>query len=155
VGDGHAGHARRAPRLGRRVALGPGAPKAQALALTVRGDTARLDYFGDPMLLRVDARGAILSVDGARTTNKVRVQRVAAVDVAAMARDFAARPAMGAASPTDSLKAAVGRRAGWPSCTAGRACAASSVWGGTLVPTASSGAPAPTPPPPSAPRPTS
>jgi hypothetical protein len=130
--------ATRAMRAARRdsgaVSLwGPGAPKAQALALTVRGDTARLDYFGDPMLLRLDARGAILSVDGARTTNKVRVQRVARVDVAALARDFAARPAMGPASPADSLKAAVG--AAQVAVVYSRpSVRGRSVWGGTLVP---------------------
>lgn len=111
----------------------PGTPKPQPLALAVRGDSARLDYFGDPMTMRVDARGAILQVDGTRTTNKVIATRVADVDVAGLARAYAARPAMGAPSPLDSVQAAVGSAAvavvySRPSVR-GR-----TVWGGTLVP---------------------
>lgn len=115
------------------VLWGPGAPRTQSLAVTLRGDSARLDYAGDPMLMRLDARGALTQVDGSRTTNKILARRVGDVDVAAMARAFAARPAMGAASPTDSVKAAVGAAEvavvySRPSVR-GR-----TVWGGMLVP---------------------
>ena len=125
---------RRAGRDSGAVLLwGAGAPRPQALALTVRGDTARLDYFGDPMLLRVDARGRVLAVDGSRTTNKVVVARVPTVDVAALARDYAARPAMGPTSPLDSVKAAVG--AAQVAVVYSRpSVRGRSVWGGTLVP---------------------
>ena len=115
------------------VLWGPGAPQPQALALAVRGDSARLDYFGDPVLMRVDARGRILQVDGSRTTNKVLATRVADVDVAGMARAFAARPVMGPASPLDSVKAAVG--AAQVAVVYSRpSVRGRTVWGGTLVP---------------------
>ena len=112
---------------------GPGAPRPNALALTLRGDTARLDYFGDPMVMRVDRQGRVQGVDGARTTNKVVARRVAALDVAGMARTFAARPAMGAASPTDSVTAAVG--AAQVAVVYSRpSVRGRTVWGGMLVP---------------------
>jgi hypothetical protein len=112
---------------------GPGAPKPQALALSVRGNQARLDYFGDPMAMRLDARGRILAVDGSRTTNKVLATRVADVDVAGMARTFAARPAMGPTSPADSVSGAVG--AAQVAVVYSRPSARGrTVWGGTLVP---------------------
>ncbi len=125
---------RRAGRDSGTVTLwGPGAPQPQALALTVRGDTARLDYFGDPMAMTVDARGRVLAVDGSRTTNKVRAVRVADVDVAGMAQTFAARPAMGQASPLDSVKTAVG--AAQVAVVYSRpSVRGRTVWGGTLVP---------------------
>jgi hypothetical protein len=112
---------------------GPGAPKAQPLAVALRGDTARVDYFGDPMTMRVDARGGVVGVDGSRTTSKVLVARVADVDVAGMARTFAARPAMGPTSPLDSVKAAVG--AAQVAVVYSRpSVRGRTVWGGTLVP---------------------
>lgn len=115
------------------VLWGPGAPKAQALALTLRGNQAQLDYAGDPMMLRLDPRGRILGVDGSRTTNKVLATRVADVDVAGMARTFAARPAMGMASPADSVKGAVG--AAQVAVVYSRpSVRGRTVWGGTLVP---------------------
>jgi hypothetical protein len=131
-------HAMRGLRAGGRTAdsvlvWGPGAPRPQALRVTLRGDTAQIDYFGDPMLMRFDGRGRLLQVDGSRTTNKVQATRVADVDVEAMARTFAARPAMGPASPIDSAKATVGTAQvavvySRPSVR-GR-----TVWGGALVP---------------------
>jgi hypothetical protein len=125
---------RRAARDSGAVLLwGPGAPRPQALALAVRGDTARLDYFGDPMVMRLDARGRVLAVDGTRTTNKVIATRVADVDVAGMARAFGARPAMGQTSPLDSARAAVG--AAQVAVVYSRPSARGrTVWGGALVP---------------------
>ncbi len=103
------------------------------LPLAVTGDSARLDYFGDPIFMRVDRDGRVLAVDGTRTTNKVTVARVPSVDFAALTRSFAARPALGTASPTDSVRATVGGAQllvvyGRPSVR-GR-----TVWGGVLVP---------------------
>jgi hypothetical protein len=131
-------HAMRGLRAARRdsgavLLWGPGAPRPQAIAVSLRGDTARLDYFGDPMTMRVDARGSLLQVDGTRTTNKVVATRVTDVDVEGMARTFAARPAMGPASPLDSAKSTVGTAQvavvySRPSVR-GR-----TVWGGSLVP---------------------
>ncbi len=113
--------------------VSPGAQRAAALPLAVAGDSARLDYFGDPVFMRLDRDGRILAVDGTRTTNKVTVARVPSVDLAALTRSFAARPAMGASSPTDSVRATLGAAQllvvyGRPSVR-GR-----TVWGGTLVP---------------------
>jgi hypothetical protein len=111
----------------------PGAPAPQPLAVALRGDTARLDYFGDPMVMRVDRRGALLRVDGSRTATKVVATRVPTVDVAGMARVYAARPAMGPASPLDSVKAAVG--AAQVAVVYSRpSVRGRTVWGGVLVP---------------------
>lgn len=115
------------------VLWGPGAPKPQTLALALRGDQAQLDYFGDPMLLRLDPRGRVLQADGSRTTNKILATRVADVDVAALARTFAARPAMGVPSPLDSVQGAVG--AAQVAVVYSRpSMRGRTVWGGTLVP---------------------
>lgn len=113
--------------------VGVGAPRVTALPVTFAGDTARLDYFGDPVFMRVDRDGRVLAVDGTRTTNKVRTTRQATVDAAALARTFAARPAMGVSSPTDTVRASVGDAQvsvvySRPSVR-GR-----TVWGGELVP---------------------
>lgn len=113
--------------------VAPGARQAAALPLSIAGDSARLDYFGDPIVMRLDRDGRILAVDGTRTTNKVTVARVPSVDLAALTRSFAARPAMGAPSPTDSVRASVG--AAEVSVVYGRPSARGrTVWGGTLVP---------------------
>jgi hypothetical protein len=113
----------------------PGAPQPQALPVRLGpGDSARVIYFGDPMLLRVDREGRILALDGARTTTKSTATRVGDVDVAALAQRFAASPAMGQTSPRDTARASIGAAEllvdyGRPSAR-GR-----TVWGGTLVPT--------------------
>jgi hypothetical protein len=115
------------------VVWGPGAPRTQAIAVALRGDSARLDYFGDPMVMRLDRAGRLQMVDGSRTTNKVLVRRVNTVDVAGMARAYAARPAMGAASPTDSVRGAVG--AAQVALVYSRpSVRGRTVWGGALVP---------------------
>jgi hypothetical protein len=131
-------HAMRGMRAASRdsgavLVWGPGAPRPQTLNVALRGDTARLEYFGDPMLMRLDARGRLLQVDGTGTTNKVLATRVADVDVAALARTFAARPAMGQASPPDSATATVG--AAQVAVVYSRpSVRGRTVWGGTLVP---------------------
>jgi hypothetical protein len=114
----------------------PGAPQAQSLPVTFAGDVATMTYFGDPVTIRTDAAGRILSVDGTRSTNKVLAERVATADVAAIATSFAGRGdggALGATSPRDTARATVGAAQVWidygrPSVR-GR-----TVWGGTLVP---------------------
>lgn len=113
--------------------IAPGAPRANVLALAITGDSARLDYFGDPVFMRIDREGRVLGVDGTRTTNKVTVARVSALDLPALARSFAGRPAMGPSSPLDSVRAAIGAAQiavvySRPSVR-GR-----TVWGGELVP---------------------
>jgi hypothetical protein len=131
-------HALRGLRAARRdsgavVLWGPGAPRTQAIAVALRGDSARVDYFGDPMVMRLDRAGRLQMVDGTRTTNKVLVRRVNTVDVAALASAYAARPAMGSASPTDSVRGAVG--AAQVALVYSRpSVRGRTVWGGTLVP---------------------
>jgi hypothetical protein len=75
-------------------------------------DSARMQYFGDPVFMRVDASGRILGVDGTRTTNKVTVERVPSVDIAALATAFATREQqsrpLGQTSPRDTVRATVG-----------------------------------------------
>jgi hypothetical protein len=110
-----------------------GANGANALKVTLAGTSATMDYFGDPVAITTDAAGRILAVDGTRSTNKVVVERVAGVDVPAVARAFAARGPLGAPSPRDTVRAAVGSAQLWidygrPSVR-GR-----TVWGGLLVP---------------------
>jgi deferrochelatase/peroxidase EfeB len=57
----------------------------------VGGDSARIDFFGNPLFVRHDGRGGILLLDGSRTTLKVRVERVAATDVEALGRIWSLR----------------------------------------------------------------
>lgn len=113
--------------------ISPGARQVAALPISVAGDSARLDYFGDPVVMRLDRDGRILAVDGTRTTNKVTVARVPSVDVAALTRTFAARPAMGAPSTLDSVRAAIG--AAQVAVVYSRpSVRGRTVWGGVLVP---------------------
>ena len=113
--------------------VAPGAPRATPLALTIAGDSARLDYFGDPVVMQLDRVGRIQRVDGTRTTTKVIATRVAAADVAALATGFAARPAMGVASPTDTARATIG--AAQVAVVYSRpSVRGRTVWGGELVP---------------------
>jgi hypothetical protein len=111
----------------------PGAPNANALKVTIAGNTATMDYAGDPVTITTDATGRIIAVDGTKSTNKVLVERLGTADIATIATAFAARPPMGVASPRDTARATVGTTQlfvdyGRPSVR-GR-----SVWGGTLVP---------------------
>jgi hypothetical protein len=110
-----------------------GANGANALKVTLDGTRATMDYFGDPVAITTDAAGRILAIDGTRSTNKIVVERVASVDVPAIARGFAARGSMGQTSPRDTVRATVGSAQLWidygrPSVR-GR-----TVWGGLLVP---------------------
>ena len=74
--------------------------------------TVELGYFGDPVTVRLDAAGRVLSADGARTTNKSTAERVETVDYAAVSREFAARETagrgLGALSTRDTARATVG-----------------------------------------------
>lgn len=70
-----------------------------------------LDYFGSPQLITVDEAGAVQSISGRETTNKVEIVRSEPLDLMALAADYAARDASGAGlgvpSPTDTVIAAV------------------------------------------------
>ena len=87
------------------------------LALRMWRDSARFDFFGNPMMFRVDRLGRILSADGSRTTLKLMAVRVPSVDVAGNAVMFAARDkagsALGAASTRDTVRASIGTAALW------------------------------------------
>ena len=112
---------------------GPGAPKPQPMAVKFAGDVATMDYFGDPMTIKLDRDGRILSVDGSQTTSKVIVTRVKDLDVKALAATLAARPQMGQTSPRDTARATVGSAQLWVDY--GRpSIRKRTVWGGLLVP---------------------
>ena len=118
--------------------VAPGNPAAFPVTIRRRGaDSVSIDYFGSPMLARVDDRGRILGLDGRATTTKYIVARVPDADVLAFAQTFAQREtsgqAMGQLSPRDTVRATIGTANvlidyGRPSMR-GR-----TVWGGTLVP---------------------
>ena len=82
-----------------------------AMPVRVYGDSARVYFFGFPIRVRHD-RGAVVGVDGRETTVKVRVDRVATVDLDALARDWSAREGtagvMGQASTRDTARATLG-----------------------------------------------
>jgi hypothetical protein len=78
--------------------------------------SARVYYFGDPQQVTLDAAGRVLAVDATGTTNKVRVARVASANIPALAADFAAREASGAAlaqTTRDTTRASVGGASLW------------------------------------------
>lgn len=60
-----------------------------------------------PLRLRLDPAGNLLGVNGTGSTMQVTVERVPAIDVAALGPAFADRP-LGVLSPTDSVQATVG-----------------------------------------------
>lgn len=71
-------------------------------------DSVRITWFGNPVLGLHDGRGGILALDGRRTTQKVRVDRVASADLEAIGARWQAAGAIGRASPHDSVIASVG-----------------------------------------------
>jgi hypothetical protein len=92
--------------------LGATAPRAQTWPVRLlSGDSARIWYFGDPQRVHTDARGRILGLDARATTNKVVVQRLAALDVEGLGRSFAAREAQGmgyGVNVRDTVRATIG-----------------------------------------------
>ncbi len=80
-------------------------------------DAAVYDYFGSPVHVRHDGRANILSVDGAASAFKMRVDRVASVDVEALARTWAAQDQTagpsGPPSTRDTVRARVGSANIW------------------------------------------
>ncbi len=76
-------------------------------------DSVAVEYFGDDHHLAVDPEGRLLGLNGARTTNKMMVERVSGpVDIRALAAAGVAREqagtAAGALSPRDTVQATVG-----------------------------------------------
>ena len=93
--------------------VGPGGGQPQATFVRRAGaGVVELGYFGDPITVRVDAAGRVLSADGARTTNKSTAVRVESLDFVALANEFAARESagrgLGALSTRDTARATVG-----------------------------------------------
>jgi len=80
-------------------------------------DSARIDFFGNPLYARHDGRGGIQLVDGSKTTVKVRVERVPTTDLPALGRVWAAADEAGSpigqVSSRDTLNATVGRAHVW------------------------------------------
>jgi hypothetical protein len=84
-----------------------------ALGMRLLGaDSARIHWFGNPLLVRHDGRAGITGMDGSRTTVKVRVDRVAATNLDTLAGRWAARDqasgAAGIASSRDTARATIG-----------------------------------------------
>lgn len=80
-------------------------------------DSARIDFFGNPLYAQHDGKGGIQLIDGSKTTIKVRVDRIAAADMQAVGRMWAigedANSPMGQASTRDTVNATVGRAKVW------------------------------------------
>ncbi len=75
-------------------------------------DSVTFDFFGSPILVRVDSRGQVLGRSGQRTTLKVVGERVEDIDLEALAADWAARDArgtgLGVASPRAEFETMIG-----------------------------------------------
>jgi hypothetical protein len=80
-------------------------------------DSARITWFGFPVYLRHDGRGTIQWVDGSLSTIKVRVDRVAAMQVDTLAREWSARDqaegVAGPASTRDTVRTTIGMAHVW------------------------------------------
>ena len=97
----------------RFVAYVPGASSGSPTPVVRKGGNSYWLYsFGNPIEVVTDERGHVVSVDGARTTLRIRSRRQPAVDVAALAADFARREAItgpvGVLSPRDTVHATIG-----------------------------------------------
>jgi hypothetical protein len=80
-------------------------------------DAARITWFGDPLFARFDSRGHLVGMDGSQTTVKVRVDRVAAVNLDSVGRVWAARDSLagpaGQVSTRDTARATIGNAHVW------------------------------------------
>lgn len=80
-------------------------------------DAARITWFGDPLFARYDSRGHLVGLDGSQTTIKVRVDRVAAIDLDSLGRAWAARDSVagptGQVSTRDTARATIGNAHVW------------------------------------------
>jgi prepilin-type processing-associated H-X9-DG protein len=83
----------------------------------VGGDSARITWFGYPLYVRHDGKGNLLWADGSLTTVKVRVDRVATMELDTLAHEWAARDqASGIAGPTstrDTARVTIGNAHVW------------------------------------------
>lgn len=80
-------------------------------------DAARINWFGDPLFARFDARGHLVGMDGSQTTDKVRVDRVSAVNLDSVGRAWAVRDSVagpvGQVSTRDTARATIGNAHVW------------------------------------------
>jgi hypothetical protein len=80
-------------------------------------DAARINWFGDPLFARFDARGHLVGMDGSQTTDKVRVDRVSAVNIDSVGRAWARRDSIsgpvGQVSTRDTARATIGNAHVW------------------------------------------
>jgi hypothetical protein len=80
-------------------------------------DAARINWFGDPLFARFDGRGHIIGMDGSQTTDKVRVDRVSAVNMDSLGHAWAARDSiagpLGQVSTRDTARATIGNAHVW------------------------------------------
>jgi prepilin-type processing-associated H-X9-DG protein len=95
------------------VPLSWGARGTSPLPVKLVGrDSARISWFGYPLYARHDGRGSFLWLDGSQTTVKVRVDRVAAMELDTLAREWSARDlsagVAGPASTRDTVRATIG-----------------------------------------------
>ena len=102
----------------RFVAYVPGASSGSPTPVVRKGGNSYWLYsFGNPIEVVTDDRGHVVSVDGTRTTLRVRTRRQGAVDVGALASDFARRERIsgpvGSLSPRDTVNATVGGARFW------------------------------------------
>ena len=100
------------------VPLSWGARGTSPLPVKLIGrDSARIQWFGFPLYVRHDGRGNMLLADGSQTTVKVRVDRVAAMELDTLARDWSARDQAagiaGPASTRDTARATIGNAHVW------------------------------------------
>jgi hypothetical protein len=83
----------------------------------VGADSARIDFFGNPLFARFDDRGRLLGLDGSRTTLKVRVERTTQADLEGLAKEWALRETVsapaGQPSTRDTVNATVGTAKVW------------------------------------------
>lgn len=95
-----------------------GGPAGRVRARVYAADSVLVPFFGGGLRLRVGPDGALLGVDGRATTVKYEVDRIAPVNIQALADRFAAaetvRGAMGVwVSPRDTVTATVGGATLW------------------------------------------
>jgi hypothetical protein len=80
-------------------------------------DSARIDFFGNPLFARLDDRGRLLGLDGSRTTLKVRVERTTQADLDGLAKEWALRESVsapaGQPSTRDTVNATIGTAKIW------------------------------------------
>jgi hypothetical protein len=96
----------RLPYVAPLLSLGSLAPIAATVSRGA-GDSVVVVIGDDPPIrVRVDSGGTILGASAVGTPEQFTVERVAAVDIAAIARQFATRP-LGQLSPPDSVRTTI------------------------------------------------